>query len=360
MKNVILLYLLLFLASCSSKKKENTKPEYQSITQSVYASGIIKSKNQYQVFANSSGILGKILVTEGDRIKQGQLLFQISNPVAELNRENSLISAKFNTYQNNQNKLLELQYNITLAKQSKENDSLMLIRQRNLWAENIGTQAELEMKELSAKNSKTAYNNALLRYEELKKQLDFAERQSKKLYEISSSQANELLVKSQINGKVFSILKKSGEMVTPQTPLAVVGEAENYYIELQVDEYDIAKIELGQKIFLSMDSYKEQVFEAQVSKIYPIMNERSKTFTIEAVFTKAPNKIYPNLTAEANILISTKEKALLIPRNYLVNDKFVILENGEKKEVKIGMKDYEKVEIIEGLSNQDVILKPGQ
>jgi len=347
------------LLSCS-KKKETIKPESQSITQSVYASGVIKSKNQYQVFANSSGILSKVLVSEGDRVKQGQLLAQISNSTAELNRENALISANFNAYQNNQNKLLELQHNIEVARQAKENDSLLLVRQRNLWAENIGTLSELEMRELSAKNSRNNYNNAILKYDELKKQLDFAARQSKKLYEISTSQANELLVKSQINGKVFSVLKKAGEMISPQTALAVIGDAENYYIELQVDEYDIAKVEIGQKIFLTMDSYKGKVFEAQVSKIYPIMNERNKTFTIEATFVKAPDKIYPNLTAEANILISTKENAILIPRSYLIEDKFVLLENGEKKAVKVGMKDYDKVEILEGLTIQDVILKPGQ
>jgi hypothetical protein len=56
-----------------------------------------------------------------------------------------------------------------------------------------------------------------------------------------------------------------------------------------------------------MDSYKGDVFEAHVDKIVPIMVVRSRTFKIEAHFIKAPSKLYPNLTAEANIIIQTKK-----------------------------------------------------
>jgi hypothetical protein len=88
------------------------------------------------------------------------------------------------------------------------------------------------------------------------------------------------------------------------------------------------------------------------------MNERSKSFTIEATFVKQPEALYPNLTCEANILIQEKEKALTIPRNYLLNGDSVILSNKEKKKVTTGLKDYQKVEIISGLSVNDIIYKP--
>jgi hypothetical protein len=79
---------------------------------------------------------------------------------------------------------------------------------------------------------------------------------------------------------------------------------------------------------------------------------------VEAEFTTMPTAIYPNLSAEANIVLQTKEKALLIPRSLLVNQKFVILENGETREVKVGLMDYEQVEILEGISESDALVKP--
>jgi hypothetical protein len=129
-------------------------------------------------------------------------------------------------------------------------------------------------------------------------------------------------------------------------------------LELQIDEYDIAKVRLGQHIFVTFDSYKGEVFTAEVKTIYPIMNDRSKSFTVEAEFLKAPPVLYPNLTAEANIVIQTKEKALTIPRAYLVDETYVLKENNEKKKVKTGLKDYEKVEILGGLSASEEIVKP--
>ena len=87
------------------------------------------------------------------------------------------------------------------------------------------------------------------------------------------------------------------------------------------------------------------------------MKERTKTFTAEAVFSNQPLVLYPNLTAEANIIIQTKEKALTIPRNYLIEDSLVIVNKKEKRPVKTGIKDFQKVEIIDGLTDKEVIYK---
>ena len=104
-----------------------------------------------------------------------------------------------------------------------------------------------------------------------------------------------------------------------------------------------------------MDSYKDQLFEASITKVNPLMNERTRTFEVEANFTKSPDMLYPNLTLEANIVLRTKENALTIPRKYLIDDEFVMISKKEKKKVKIGLKDYQKAEILEGLTKEDKI-----
>ena len=199
-----------------------------------------------------------------------------------------------------------------------------------------------------------------MRYAELQKQISFQAKQSQKSLQISKVIAGDYIIKSEYNGKIYSLLREKGEMVSVQSPVAIIGDAASFYLELQVDEYDIARILPGQKILLSLDSYKGQVFEATVRKINPIMNERSKTFTIEADFTKQPPALYPNLTCEANIVIQQKETALTIPRNYLLAGNQVMLENKELRKVIVGLKDYEKVEILGGLTDKDFILKPAQ
>ena len=88
------------------------------------------------------------------------------------------------------------------------------------------------------------------------------------------------------------------------------------------------------------------------------MNERSRSFTVEAVFITKPTALFPNLTVEANVIIQTKNDAITIPVDYLINDSLVMLSSGEKKKLVTGLKDYRKVEILSGLSTADVIIKP--
>ena len=88
------------------------------------------------------------------------------------------------------------------------------------------------------------------------------------------------------------------------------------------------------------------------------MNERTKSFTVEAGFVKQPAVLYPNLTAEANIVIRSKQNALTIPRSYLISDSLVLIEKDKKRSVQVGLKDYQKVEIISGITANDFIYKP--
>ncbi|MCX2740934.1 efflux RND transporter periplasmic adaptor subunit [Pontibacter anaerobius] len=349
--------ILLVLASCSGKQ-EKIQPAVEDITEAVYASGVVKSRNQYQVFPTVSGVIEQIMVTEGDVVKKGEPLMKLDNEAARLSTENARIAAEYNRVSANTEKLNELQETIDLARSKKQNDSLLLERQRNLWANKIGTRVELEQRELNYKNSVTAYKSAVLRYNDLKKQLDFAARQSQKNLQISETMSGDYTVKSETSGKVYDVLREQGELVSPQTPVAVIGDADEFILELQVDEYDIARVKPGQRVLLNLDSYKGQVFEGKVYKVNPAMNERTRSFTVEASFVTAPPALYPNLTTEANIIIQTKKDALTIPREYLIDGAYVMTEEKEEVPVKTGLMDYQKVEILKGVTKEDVLLKP--
>jgi multidrug efflux pump subunit AcrA (membrane-fusion protein) len=359
MKSFLYSLLLFFLIACSHKQ-EKTKVSIENITESVYASGVVKSRNQYEAFATVNGLVKKRLVKEGDIVTNGQPIISLVNETPRLSAENAQLGAAYASVAANRDKLNELRINIDLARSKMQNDSSLYERQKNLWAQQIGTRFDLEQRQLAYQNSTTAYRSAILRYNDLQKQINLTAQQAQKNAQISSTVLNDYTIKSKLNGKVYTILKEEGEMVNVQTPIAIIGDANDFLLELQVDEYDIGRIRLGQTVLVSMDSYKGQTFEAVIEKIDPIMNERSRTFKVEAGFTKKPPQLYPNLTVEANIIIQVKQNALTIPRNYLIDDSLVLLENKEKRKVVTGVKDYQKAEIINGLQKDEVILKPAQ
>ncbi len=356
--NRLLLSSFVILFFSCAQKKETTRPVIENITESVYASGVIKSKNQYQVFANVTGTITKILVTENDLVKKGTPLFVVLDKSVILNRENATLAADYAEVSANKEKITDAKNSIALAQDKLSNDSLLYQRQKNLWSQNIGTRIELEQRKLAYTNSNAALNSANNRYNDLLKELEFRARQAKKNLAISQYRESEFVIKSDMDGKIYSLEKEQGEMINPQTPLAVIGDASNFLVELQIDEYDIAKIKLGKTVLLTMDSYSDQVFEAKISKIYPLLNERTRSFTAEAEFVKQPPVLIPNLTAEANIVIQTKEKALTIPRSYLLDDSFVLTRKDKRQKVTTGLKDYQKVEILKGINANDIIYKP--
>ena len=345
---------ILILLGCSSET-ESILPTIGTITESVYASGTIESDDQYQVFPSVNGIIQKVYVTEGDQVHVNSNLFAIFNETSKINRQNAELNANYSDFEANSSKLNDLKLGIEFAKNKMNTDSLMLSRQKVLFEKEVITSVQLEQYDLNYRQSRTNFLSSQLKLADLKRQLNLSDQQSKNNLRLSARMENDFLVTSDVKGKVYSVLKKKGEMVNVQTPIAIIGSSNSFKIILQVDEYDIIKIKKGLKVIISLDSYKGESFEAVIDKIDPIMNERSKTFTIEAVFTKQPKVLYPNLSLEANIVIRKKEKTLTIPRKYLLEDGYVLLKNNQQRFVKTGLKDYQKVEILSGLTQKDTI-----
>lgn len=354
----IVVVIFFLLATGCGSKQEKVKPVVEDISESVFASGIVKSNNQYEVYSSVNGLIEEIFVSEGSIVKKGQPILRLSNTASRLNRENAALAAAYADLKANAERLNEARVETDLAKSKVVNDSLLMVRQENLHKLNVGTQIEWEQRQLAYKNSVTAWKASVIRYKELERQLKFIDTQSRKSLEISSTQVNDFTVVSAIDGKVYRLFRKTGEMANPSTPLAVLGESEKFILELEVDENDISSILKGQQVLLTMDSYPNQVFEATVDRIYPMMNERTQSFKIEALFSKKPPTLYPNLTVEANIILRTKKNALTIPRTYLVDDSLVIKSDRKKYKVVTGLKDYVKVEILQGLGAGDEIVMP--
>lgn len=356
MKLYSLFILVILLHSCKEKKETYTL-EYNSITQSVYASGTIKSENQYQVFPKSSGIISDIFISEGSAVNQGAILMKLENDVVGYNQELSAVNAQYNSKANNRDKLDELHQSLIMAEKKLKSDSLQFMRQKKLWDQGVGSQFEFEQKDLMYENSKTSHRGLKLRYQQLSKQINLLEKQTDFAKKISNTQSNDRLVKSQINGKVYGLFKEKGEMVNPQTPVALIGSENVFYLELNIDETDITKIKLNQKVLVTLESYENMSYAATVSKIFPLMNERTKTFIVLAQFTNKPPVLYPNLSLEANILISKKEKALLLPIEYINDKDEVTLLSGDIRKIKTGIRNFEMVEIVDGLKEKDVVIK---
>jgi multidrug efflux pump subunit AcrA (membrane-fusion protein) len=352
--------IFILLISCSKKETEEIQPKKGNITESVYASGVIKAENQYTVFSTVSGVLQKINVTVGQTITQGQSLFQIESEKAALNTENARLTYQLSQEGNRyiQDKISDMETKVQIAKDKLALDESLYNRNKKVKEYKVISEVEYERVELAYKNSKSNYESAVKQLSQLRAQLKNDQNRNSINLQINQKSQSDYTIKSAFSGELFDVLVKEGALITPQNPLAIIGKKNAYLLELDVDENDMVRVTVGQKIVVTLDSYKEKVFDATVDKIYPIMDERSRTFKIEAHFDNSPTKLYPNLTAEANIIIQTKKEVLTIPKNYIIDEEYVLVNEDEKRKVKIGLSDYQNTEILEGLQANETIYKP--
>ena len=358
MKKLCLIIISLFFIACS-KEQEKILPKKMDLTESVYSSVTIQPDSLYEVYAIVAGILDKNIVQEGELVAKNQALIQIINNTPKLNTQNAKLALNLarENYEGNAAILDGIKDEIIAANLKYKNDSINYFRQKNLWEQNIGSKVDYDTKQLNYQLSSNNLQLLKSKYNRTKNELITAVKQAQNNYETSLIATKDFTVKSKINGKVYALYKNAGEIITTMQPLAAVGSETDFIIEMLVDEVDIVKIMEDQKVLITLDAYKDQIFLGKVSKILPKKDERNQTFVVEAIFDNPPKKLYPGLSGESNIIIATKKNILTIPKEYLI-DKNKVKTDKQLVEIALGLENMEFVEVISGITEDDYIYKP--
>jgi len=350
--------LIPFLISCS-ENKDGIHPERVMLTQSVYASVIVEPEDLYNVYPTVAGILDSLLVDEGTLVNKGEAIAHIVSQSPEIVSENARLNLELaeSKYQGSATLLGTIEQEISLAKAQLKLDSINFIRQQNLWNQNIGSQSEFENRRLKYEQSRNNLDLLNQRYDQTQVELRNAYRQSKNALAQANTNLQDYTIRSRLDGMVYELLKEQGEFISSQTIFAKIGQAKSFVLKMQVDEVDIAQVSVGQPCIISLDAYPEQTFDARITKIFPFKNERTQTFEVEAVMDSPPEVLYAGLAGEANIVLEVKEDILSIPIEYLMENDKVKTSDGEV-DVKTGVRNMERVEIISGLDSSSTIYKP--
>ena len=346
------LLILIIYSSCNNKE-DKIFPEIRDLHEFVYSSVTVQPDSSYQVYSAVGGILEENLLEEGDLVKKGTPVLQIIATSPDLNSQNARLSYELaqKNYTGNATVLDAIVKEVDAAKLKVENDSINYFRLNRLWENKIGTKAQLDASQLAFQLSSNNLEVLHNKYDRTKTDLEIQMSQAKNIYKNSVVTQKEFTVKSAINGKVYALYKKKGEIINTMEPVASLGSANNFILEMLVDEVDIVRVKIGQSVFLNLDSYPQKIFEAKISKIYPKKDERSQTFKVEAVFTKEPDVLYPGLSGEANIEINSKNEALVIPKKYLNAKNQVKTDDGFVR-IETGLQTLDSIEILSGINSK--------
>lgn len=349
--------LTALLASCA--QQDTTLPVRKNIEEAVFASGHVEQVNNYTVSAKVEGILLAFPIKEGDSVTKNDVIAIIENDVQNNQLQDAVV-----VYQDAVSKaspsspqLQSIQTQIDQAKQQLAFDKENYLRYKGLWEKKSVSQLDYEKAELQYKASLNNLRALEKNYQDVQNSLELSVQRSQVQVNTQASLLKDYKLTSGESGKVIHVFKKQGELVRRGEPLANIGSGD-YRIKLFVAEDDITKVSIGQSVAVHINTYPDQAFSAKITKVYPGFDQAEQSYVVEAQFDRLPEKMFAGTQLQANIETGRRKDVLVIPREYLSKGTYVLLQNGEEKQIETGSKNSAWVEVVSGLTEQDVIKKP--
>ncbi|TAE48198.1 MAG: hypothetical protein EAZ89_15605, partial [Bacteroidetes bacterium] len=212
----LLLSGVLFFSACKPASAP-LRPERRTLTEAVYASGMLLPENEYRVYANTDGILMQALVEEGDTIRKGQALFRVESNVRKV--QESLLSEIYQATRGRSTPVFE-EIDLKLASLSGKlaADSLNFLRLDALVKTEAVSRAEWERAKLQYETTRRDRDGLRVQRDNLKYQTKIEAVQAENQYRNLQSQNREGLVMSLLDGVVYEVYKKPGERVMSNDP----------------------------------------------------------------------------------------------------------------------------------------------
>ena len=176
------------------------------------------------------------------------------------------------------------------------------------------------------------------------------------------------LILAPIDGTVLREDATVGEVAEPGQVLVWIGQPRPLIIVSDVNEEDIPRIEVGQKVAVKADAFPGKVLDATVKSITLKGDPVTKTYRVRHALP-ADTPLFIGMSVEVNIVVRTIADTLLVTRAAVKDRKVLIVEAGRiaVRAIETGIVGIDKVEVLSGLLQGDRViavyaddLKPGQ
>jgi HlyD family secretion protein len=380
---VLLFAGVLFAFSRGGTKIDPTKlakVEKGDLAKSVVATGKVEPITKVEVKSKASGIVKKLLVDAGDKVKKGQLLAQLDKLEIQAQVEQSKASL-----QAAEANLTSSKADWERAKVDAEGPEVPMTKRGYERAQGMAKDGVVSQSALD--DAEKEYKMALNKQNVAKAQITvLAGKIAQSQAQIAESRANldqleEQLsytdITSPIDGVILSRDVELGDAVSSilvlgssATLVMTLGDTSSVYVKGKVDESDIGRVYLGQAARIKVESFKDKTFNGVVTKISPMGVEKDNvtTFEVRASINNPGGELKAEMTANAEIILEEHKNVLQIPEGAILYDKdkkaSVEIPNPKAKDgkdkiaVNIGISNGAKTEVLSGLKeNQEVVLQ---
>jgi len=378
---VLVIAIGVFAATRGGTKIDPTKlakVDKADLAKSVVATGKVEPITKVEVKSKASGIVTKLFVDAGDKVKKGQLLAQLDKVEIQAQVEQSragLQAAEAN--------LNSSEADWQRSKVDAEGPDVPLLKRA--YDRAIGMAKDGVVSQSALDDANKDYQMALNKQNVSKAQVTVLQAKiAQSRAQVAQDQANlkqleEQLgytdIESPIDGVILSRDVEMGDAVSSilvlgssATLVMTLGDTSQVYVKGKVDESDIGKVYLGQPARIKVESFKDKTFNGVVTKISPMGVEKDNvtTFEVRVSINNPGGELKAEMTANAEIILEEHKNVLQIPEGAIIYDKdkkaSVEIPDTSAKEgkrkiaVNIGISNGAKTEVLSGLKEGDQVV----
>lgn len=368
------------------KEVEITKVSLVDIVETVSATGKIQPEVEVKLSSEVSGEIIELPIVEGQQVQKGDLLVRVNPDIYQSNLNRSQA-----TLQNAKANLEQSEATLREAKASYE-------RNKNLFEKGVISKADWDKSVASYETAQASRNSAY-----------YSVQSASATVKESSDNLNRTTIYAPMSGTISLLSVELGERVvgTQQmagTEILRVANLNNMEVEVDVNENDIVKVQIGDSTIVEVDAYLKKEFKGIVTEI---ANSAAGTLTADQVtnfkvkvrileesykdLLEGKPEYYspfrPGMTATVDVITDKRDKTVAVPISAIViktdtsstsmpmvnkmpdaksdtvdtEEKFecVFVKNGDEAKLRVvetGIQDDTNIEIISGLEEGDEII----
>jgi HlyD family secretion protein len=383
------------LAKAAASADEFVTVESGTVERSVESSGGVIANQEVEIKCRAGGAVVKLPFQVSEHVKTGDIICQLDPTIEQLQVRQAEVAALQST-----SKLAVAKFDLETAQLALEttrthdvstlayaktraaNIKSKAERQKALADQKLGSQEELETAETEAASAEADLAAAQIAVDELKQQeIQIKLKEQAVIMAQSQLQSDQLALDTQkqqlayttvtspLDGVVSELKVRQGTIVASGTdafnggtPVLTICDLSRVFVVAKVDESDIGIVDVGQDARIQVSAYPERTFSGKVIRKAPkgVVNANIVTFevTIE-VLDKDKSLLLPEMTGNTTIVQAHKEKVLALPPTAIRFEKdkaTVKMADGSTRQIEVGLRSTDSVEIIKGLSLNDRVV----
>jgi HlyD family secretion protein len=350
------------------------------IRSQISTNGKVEPVRNFESHAPIATTVKRLLVKEGDHVRKGQLLLELDND--DIRAQAARAQAQIKAAQANlaatknsgtQEEVLTLKAQLAKTRAARDTAQRNLDALKRLQQQGAASEGEVRQAETTLQSTQADLNLLEQKQKERYSQPEVASTeaqaaQAQAAYESAQSALSKSSVRAPFDGIVYSLPVKLGAFVQAGDMLLQVADLSHVLVRAFVDEPDVGRLQMGQKVEVTWDAVPGRVWTGAVNSV-PSTVKRSGNRNVGETTCLIDNRdlrLLPNINVGVTIVVAEHNNVLTLQRDALhIEDNkayvFRIVDSRLKRQaIEFSLQNLTRVEITSGLSEGDAVAMPAE